>query len=378
MKSALFVDFDNIFLGLRYLDDSLANYFAMNPARWMRHVLTLVVPNDPQYAGDFHRRLLVRRCYINPRSFSDFRHYFTVAGFETIDCPPLTTGTKNASDIRMVIDMLDLLYQDPSPDEYLIFSGDSDFTPALRRVRRFDKRTIVLSVGRASKAYRGSCDLLLDSSWMTEALNPDEGEAGGALPTGGDPLSPDPNESSRHTESTPTLHEVAGFLNKLVEDAEEPLVASSVVGILTRHFGRGVRSLWGSEKFSAFIERARHQGAYRYDADWRVPGYLHDPSRHQVPEHVPDSRTREPWTSDGAERNVVHLVSNVADVPVFSPAAYHEAYDCLDEALRTHGQNMRQVPKVARDLSSDRVHKVRRTSMTNIYEGIFNSPLTAC
>jgi hypothetical protein len=42
MRCALFVDFDNVYLGLRQLDPQAAEAFANNPARWPKPKLRAV------------------------------------------------------------------------------------------------------------------------------------------------------------------------------------------------------------------------------------------------------------------------------------------------------------------------------------------------
>ena len=55
-------------------------------------------------------------------------------GFEIVDCPPLTAQLKNSSDIRIVMDVRDYLTHETYFDEFIILSGDADFT--LRVVAR--------------------------------------------------------------------------------------------------------------------------------------------------------------------------------------------------------------------------------------------------
>lgn len=169
LRSALFVDFDNIFISFERQQSEAAELFGSNPDRWVRW-LEQQVPID--YRGverdNLTRRVLVRRCYINPRSFHEYRPYFIRSGFEVVDCPPLTSQGKTSADIHMVVDMLDALAHPTRFDEFIVFSGDADFTPVLLRLRKYDRRTMVLAVGPSSPAYRASSDHLLDESIFLE------------------------------------------------------------------------------------------------------------------------------------------------------------------------------------------------------------------
>ena len=161
MKSALFVDFDNVYSGLRKLDQTIADRFARQPLEWMNWIIHELELPDHTPDGA-RRRVLVRRCYLNPQAYQRFRPSFNLAGFEIIDCPALTSEGKTSTDIHMVLDIIDLLQHETHYDEFIVFSADADFTPVLRKLRRWDRRTTVLAIGFPSAAYRASADLLID------------------------------------------------------------------------------------------------------------------------------------------------------------------------------------------------------------------------
>lgn len=161
LRSALFVDFDNIYSGLASLDRGAANSFATDPGRWLDWLERGVRRTDELGSHGQSRRILVRHCYLNPQEFAAYRTGFQRAAFRVIDCPPLTRQAKTSTDIHMVMDILDLLRDDTYFDEFIILSGDADFTPVLLRLRAHDRRTIVLAVGPAAAAYINAADLLL-------------------------------------------------------------------------------------------------------------------------------------------------------------------------------------------------------------------------
>lgn len=72
--------------------------------------------------GSAKRRILVRRCYLNPQAYQRFRPYFNLAGFEIIDYPALTTGGKTSTDIHMVLDIIDLLQREVHYYEFILLS----------------------------------------------------------------------------------------------------------------------------------------------------------------------------------------------------------------------------------------------------------------
>jgi hypothetical protein len=160
ISSALFVDFDNMYLRLKGLpDQTAANIFATQPDRWLEW---LEKEMSLAHFGDdvSSRRILVRKCYLNPASFGMFRPFFTRAAFEVVDCPQLTKEGKTSTDIHMVMDIMDALHHTSHFDEFILFSADADFTPVLMRVRQFDRRSVVIAVGYSSPAYKSACDYL--------------------------------------------------------------------------------------------------------------------------------------------------------------------------------------------------------------------------
>lgn len=160
IHSALFVDFDNIYISLADQDEYVARQFATNPEKWLAW-LEQEMSRDHVRTATGYRRILVRRCYLNPQSFANYRPFFIRAAFEVIDCPPLTTRGKTSSDIHMVMDILDALNHNTRFSEFIILSGDSDFTPVLLRLRKHDRFSVVLSAGYVSPAYRASCDQIV-------------------------------------------------------------------------------------------------------------------------------------------------------------------------------------------------------------------------
>ena len=179
-KTALFVDFDNVYLGLRRIDPHAAERFATDPGRWLRWFEA-----GDDAPGERERRVLVRRCYLNPKSFYSYRPDFVRAAFKVVDCPPLTGQGKTSTDVYLVMDVLDVLAELPHIDEYVVLSADADFTPVLLRLRAHDKQTGVLAVGPAASAYTAAADVVItEETFIEDALGLDADRA--AAPVRGD------------------------------------------------------------------------------------------------------------------------------------------------------------------------------------------------
>lgn len=189
IRSALFVDFDNIYIGLSKTDPFAAERFASDPARWLSWLERGLpgIPRSSSFDGGVsqpvrHRSILIRRCYPNPDAgFRRYRSYFTSAAFTVVDCPSMTRTGKNSSDIYMVMDILDVLNHKTYFDEFIIFSGDSDFMPVLLRLRAHDRRTTTLAIDFMPPAFKAACDLVIDEEeFIEDALGvPQDGDGPG-------------------------------------------------------------------------------------------------------------------------------------------------------------------------------------------------------
>ena len=234
MKTALFVDFDNVFSGLRRLDPAYAERFAMNPAVWMEW-LTEKLPLPPYVDETARRRILVRRCYLNPSVYQRFRFAFSQSGFEIVDCPPMTAAGKTSTDIHMVLDMVDVLQHSTHYDEFIVFSADADFSPVLRKLRRSDRRTTVLAAGQTSSAYEASADLMIDpDDFIGDALGFD----------------------SQDNKSQAQMEQAERLVYETVESAVGPIPLVRLAQVLSSQLPNLKRSGWAdAEAFRDFLKQ---------------------------------------------------------------------------------------------------------------------------
>lgn len=267
MKSALFVDFDNVFSGLRRLDPVAADHFASQPQSWMRWIAESLEP--PPHAPEGARRLLVRRCYLNPQVYQRFRPAFNRAGFEIIDCPAMTSGGKTSTDIHMVLDIVDLLQHQVHYDEFIVLSADADFTPVLRKLRRWDRRTTVLAIGFPSAAYQASADLLIDQdAFVREALGREEPEAPAAVLA--PPSPPAPPQAS-------IIQAAARFIAQSVADADRPVALPWLASKAPAQVAGLDAATWaGLGSFRKLVDSLRLAPLV---VDWES-GVVLDPARH--------------------------------------------------------------------------------------------------
>jgi hypothetical protein len=178
-RAALYVDFDNVFISLAHWDERAAYAFGERPDAWLAWLEGREGDGLPT-----ERRTLIRRCYLNPGGFfdfhpgravaryraardlrnrtyfSEFRAAFVQAGFDVVDCPPVA-WLKNSADMKMALDIREALDHPTRFDEFVLLSGDSDFLPALARLRAHDRRITILAQGNARRAYLAAADVVV-------------------------------------------------------------------------------------------------------------------------------------------------------------------------------------------------------------------------
>jgi hypothetical protein len=106
---------------------------------------------------------VARRAYADWSYFDDDRRLLARAQVELIEIPQRVGGSrKNAADIKMAVDAIELAYERPFITTFAIGTGDSDFTPLVHKLREMDKRVIGIGVQSSTSALLPpACDEFL-------------------------------------------------------------------------------------------------------------------------------------------------------------------------------------------------------------------------
>lgn len=369
-RSALFVDFDNIFGGLLELDRAAALAFVNEPQRWIERMSVLGLPSGSR------RDFLVRRAYLNPAGwridpelgnesgrlfFHRFRPNLTRAGFEVIDCPALTSRHKNAADIRIVMDVLDCLDDRTRYDEVVLASSDADFTPLLQRIRSQDRRTALMSAGPAALAYRSVADWYVDEEALIELLvgepepavevePAEEAEPAAVVPsTGGAsdaPINPEPVER---------------LVRAVLGRSESPVLLSQMGLELREHLGVEITATkwFGARTLGEFLRAM--EPPLGLDERW-----VWDPERHEVPAIAPKAAV----TSSVVELPpLIASICQATDLPRLDTSLWPLVFDKLGEYARTHDFNFTESSRWVRDQLVGGGVPVGRTPVSFVVRG---------
>lgn len=105
-------------------------------------------------------RVVARRAYADWTLFKDDRRTLVEHNCELIDIPQRSgTVRKNAADIKLVVDALELAYERGFVSTFVIASGDSDFTPLVAALRGLNRKVIGIGTkGSTSALLPPACD----------------------------------------------------------------------------------------------------------------------------------------------------------------------------------------------------------------------------
>lgn len=145
-RIALFVDFENLAIGAREALGGME--FDFEP-----------IANALAERG----RVVARKAYADWTMFDNARQNMTRSHVELIEIPQRMGATrKNAADIKMAVDAIELAFERDYVTTFVICTGDSDFTPLVHKLRELNKKVIGVGVKASTSALLPpACDEFL-------------------------------------------------------------------------------------------------------------------------------------------------------------------------------------------------------------------------
>ncbi|MGI5239560.1 NYN domain-containing protein [Dactylosporangium sp. CA-139066] len=145
-RIALFLDYENLALGARDHLGGMAFDF--------RPIADALAERG---------RVVVRRAYADWSYFDEDRRMLTRSHVELIEMPQrMGAARKNAADIKMAVDAMELAFEREYISTFVLCTGDSDFTPLVDKLRGLNKRVIGVGVEKSTSALLPpACDEFL-------------------------------------------------------------------------------------------------------------------------------------------------------------------------------------------------------------------------
>src|SRR4029079_15867127 len=129
-NAALLIDFDNVTMGIRSdLQTELKNLLASDIIKG---------------------KVSVQRAYADWRRYPQYIVPLAESSIDMIMAPAYGSAKKNATDIRLAIGALELVFVRPEIGTFILLSGDSDFSSLVIKLKEYGKYVIGVGIRESS------------------------------------------------------------------------------------------------------------------------------------------------------------------------------------------------------------------------------------
>src|SRR5438309_2694548 len=129
-NAALLIDFDNVTMGIRSdLQSELKRLLQSEIIRG---------------------KVAVQRAYADWRRYPQYIVPLSESSIDLIFAPAYGSNKKNATDIRLAIDALELVFTRPEIGTFILLSGDSDFSSLVIKLKEYGKYVIGVGIRESS------------------------------------------------------------------------------------------------------------------------------------------------------------------------------------------------------------------------------------
>ncbi|MBA3644956.1 MAG: NYN domain-containing protein [Gemmatimonadaceae bacterium] len=129
-NAALLIDFDNVTMGIR-----------SDLQTELRNLLSSAIVKG---------KVAVQRAYADWRRYPQYIVPMYESSIDLIYAPAYGSAKKNATDIRLAIDALELVFTRPEIGTFILLSGDSDFSSLVIKLKEYGKYVIGVGIRESS------------------------------------------------------------------------------------------------------------------------------------------------------------------------------------------------------------------------------------
>ncbi len=138
-NAALLIDFDNVTLGIQ-----------KDLGKELRNLLSSEIIKG---------KVAVQRAYADWRRYPQYVVSLAESSIDMIMAPAYGSSKKNATDIRLAIDAMELVFTRPEIGTFILLSGDSDFSSLVMKLKEYGKYVIGVGIREsASDLLVQNCD----------------------------------------------------------------------------------------------------------------------------------------------------------------------------------------------------------------------------
>ena len=158
-NAALLIDFDNVTMGMR-----------SDLAKELKHLLESEIIKG---------KVTVQRAYADWRRYPQYIVPLSEASIDLIFAPAYGSSKKNATDIRMAIDGMELVFIRPEIGTFILLTGDSDFSSLVLKLKEYGKYVVGIGIQESSSDILvQNCDEYYSYTALTGLSKTSEGEGG--------------------------------------------------------------------------------------------------------------------------------------------------------------------------------------------------------
>src|SRR3954471_24528221 len=129
-NAALLIDFDNVTMGIR-----------SDLGKELRTLLGSEIIKG---------KVAVQRAYADWRRYPQYIVPLAESSIDMIFAPAYGASKKNATDIRLAVDAMELVFTRPEIGTYILLSGDSDFASLVTKLKEYGKYVIGVGIRESS------------------------------------------------------------------------------------------------------------------------------------------------------------------------------------------------------------------------------------
>jgi uncharacterized LabA/DUF88 family protein len=129
-NAALLIDFDNVTMGIR-----------SDLGKELRTLLGSDIIKG---------KVAVQRAYADWRRYPQYMVPLAESSIDTIQATAYGSSKKNATDIRLAVDAVELVFTRPEIGTYILLSGDSDFASLVTKLKEYGKYVIGVGIRESS------------------------------------------------------------------------------------------------------------------------------------------------------------------------------------------------------------------------------------
>ena len=129
-NAALLIDFDNVTMGIR-----------SDLQTELRNLLSSAIISG---------KVAVQRAYADWRRYPQYIVPLSESSIDLIFAPAYGSSKKNATDIRLAVDAIELIFTRPEIGTFILLSGDSDFSSLVLKLKEYGKYVIGVGIRESS------------------------------------------------------------------------------------------------------------------------------------------------------------------------------------------------------------------------------------